>query len=97
MGQQVAEEELAALLDAQQDVRRAQHSMQSSRRLDERQQAQPQLELDQAEARLNKLRLLALGPVIPKVVSHSHALYAHCGMQQSPKEQAKALSTSCAC
>ena len=64
----MAEEELAALLDAQQDVRHAQHSVQSTRRLDEQQQEQQQLHLDQAEARLHKLRTLAHGPVIPKVM-----------------------------
>ena len=55
------------MLDAQQEVRRAMHSVQSSRRLDEQQQEQQQHHLDQAEARLKKLRLLAYGPVIPKV------------------------------
>ena len=63
----MAEEELAALLEAQQDVRRAMQSVQSSRRLDEQQQEQQQQHLADAEARLKKLRQLVQGPVTPKV------------------------------
>ena len=64
---QVAEEELAALLEAQQEVRRAMQSVQSSRRLDEQQQEQQEQHLTEAEARLTKLRLLVQGPALPKV------------------------------
>ena len=82
----MAEEELAAVLDAQQEVRRAMHSVQSSRRLDEQQQEQQQHHLDQAEAGLKKLRLLAHGPVIPKVTSHS-SLLACCFPASSARAQ----------
>ena len=66
-GVQVAKEELAALLEAQQDVRRAMQSVQSSRRLDEEQQEQQQQHLADAEARANKLRMLVHGPQAPAV------------------------------
>ena len=64
---QVAKEELAALLEAQQDVRRAMQSVQSSRRLDEEQQEQQQQHLADAEARAKKLRMLVHGPQAPAV------------------------------
>lgn len=64
---QVAQEELAALLEAQQDVRRAMQSVQSSRRLDEEQQEQQQQHLADAEARAKKLRMLVQGPQAPAV------------------------------
>lgn len=66
-GMQVAKEELAALLEAQQDVRRAMQSVQSSRRLDEEQQEQQQQHLTDAEARATKLRMLVHGPQAPAV------------------------------
>ncbi|KAL3155881.1 hypothetical protein ABBQ32_012881 [Trebouxia sp. C0010 RCD-2024] len=62
---EVAQEELAALLEAQQDVRRAMQSVQSSRRLDEEQQEQQQQHLADAEARAKKLRTLVQGPQTP--------------------------------
>lgn len=71
---QVSEEEMAALLEAQHDVRRAMQSVQSSRRLDEQQQEQQEQHLAEAEARLKKLRLLVQGPCIPQVQSMCH----HC-------------------
>ena len=67
MLRQVAEEEMAALLEAQHDVRRAMQSVQSSRRLDEQQQEQQEQHLAEAEARVKKLRLLVQGPSIPQV------------------------------
>ena len=69
-GLQVAKEELAALLEAQQDVRRAMQSVQSSRRLDEEQQEQQQQHLADAEAQADKLRMLVHGPQAP-AVSHT--------------------------
>ena len=69
---QVAEEEMAALPEAQHDVRRAMQSVQSSRRLDEQQQEQQEQHLAEAEARLKKLRLLVQGPSIPQVHSVCH-------------------------
>ena len=67
VGVQVAKEELAALLEAQQDVRRAMQSVQSSRRLDEEQQEQQQQHLADAEAQVTKLRMLVHGPQAPAV------------------------------
>ena len=64
---QVAEEEIAALLEAQQDVRRAMQSVQSSRRLDEQQQEQQQQHLAHAEACFKKLSVVVQGPPAPKV------------------------------
>ena len=64
---QVAEEEMATLLEAQHDMRRAMQSVQSSRRLDEQQQEQQEQHLGEAEARVKKLRLLVQGPSIPQV------------------------------
>ncbi|KAL0037869.1 hypothetical protein WJX79_002900 [Trebouxia sp. C0005] len=65
---EVSEEEMAALLEAQHDVRRAMQSVQSSRRLDEQQQEQQEQHLAEAEARLKKLRLLVQGPCIPQAL-----------------------------
>jgi len=76
---QVAEEETAALLEAQQDVRRAMQSVQSSRRLDEQQQEQQEQHLAEAEARLKKLRLLVQGPSVPQVQSMCH----HCQLSKA--------------
>jgi multidrug resistance efflux pump len=58
---------MAALLEAQHDVRRAMQSVQSSRRLDEQQQEQQEQHLAEAEARVKKLWLLVQGPSIPQV------------------------------
>ena len=72
MLRQVAREEIAALLEAQHDVRHAMQSVQSSRRLDEQQQEQQEQHLAEAEARVKKLRLLVQGPSIPQVQSMHH-------------------------
>ncbi|DBA80639.1 TPA: hypothetical protein ACH3X1_007887 [Trebouxia sp. C0004] len=64
----VAEEEMAALLEAEHDVRHAMQSVQSSRRLDEQQQEQQEHHLAEAEARLKKLQLLVQGPSVPQAL-----------------------------
>ena len=65
---QVALEEAAALLEAEQDVRRVMQSVHSSRRLDQQQQELQEQELADAEGRLQKLQLLVQGPPMPKVM-----------------------------
>ena len=80
-GVQVAKEELAALLEAQQDVRRAMQSVQSSRRLDEEQQEQQQQHLADAEAQANKLRMLVHGPQAPAVSPSPCAAHCACASQ----------------
>ena len=72
---QVMEEEMASVMEQQQHVRRATQDVLSSRRLDEQQQQLQQQRLADAEARLKKARLLAQGPVLPKV---SFALLPGC-------------------
>ena len=91
MLRQVAREELAALLEAQHDVRHAMQSVQSSRRLDEQQQEQQEQHLAEAETRVKKLRLLVQGPSIPQVqsihhphrLSASHSIASHYTLQRS--------------
>ena len=68
---QVLQEETSNIGQLQQDVRRAQQDVLSSRRLEESQQQLQQQRLADAEARLKKARLLVQGPPVPQVSPES--------------------------
>ena len=68
---QVLQEETSNIGGLQQEVRRAQQDMLSSRRLEESQQQLQQQRLAEAEARLKKARLIVQGPPVPQVTPDS--------------------------